>query len=712
MMQEQFKVDFDSDSGIATIWMQMNGRANKINPAFGAGFKPAFEAALKHDGLQGIIIASSHKDFCVGADIDFVYETRDPEKLSETIAGFHQNLRRIETCGKPVVAAITGSALGGGYELALACHHRIALDKPSVQIGLPEVNLGLIPGGGGTQRLPRLIGLQPALEVIAQGQIVRANKAVSKGLVNDLAKTNEDVFEKAAHWIKSGPKPKQPWDESTFQFPGGVQPDSAMGRQLFAGGAAMLVKKTNGAFRAPEAAVQAVYEGSHLDFDSALKIEARYFITCVISDQSKDMIRTFWFHKNTVERQSELPTIEDARIKTVGILGAGMMGAGLAFICARRGYQVILKDIGQEALQRGLSHVKTQVETRMRYLSADEKDALLGQISGTLSVDDLSECDLIIEAVFENIDLKHRVIKETEAVIKDDAIFASNTSALPIADLAKASVRPDRFIGLHFFSPVEQMPLLEVIQSKQTSEETLARALDFGRQIKKTSIVVNDGYGFYTTRLFSAYVMEAAQLVAQGYPPILIERAAAAAGMVVPPLKVFDEVTLSLAAHGFEMREHYDGKPLNEPGVRLVRALVDLGRCGKSSGQGFYEYEGKKRVLWPGLADLTESQITETDPHVLLKTCQDRLMLSQALEAIRCLDEGILRSTADGEIGAIFGVGFAPNTGGPFAWCDRRGLGSVVESLDGLAHQYGERYQVPDRLRQMAQNGEQFFPRV
>ncbi|MEE2757752.1 MAG: 3-hydroxyacyl-CoA dehydrogenase NAD-binding domain-containing protein [Myxococcota bacterium] len=711
-MQEQFKVEFDSKLGIATIWMQMDGRANKINPAFGEGFQPAFETALKYEDLKGIIIASAHKDFCVGADIDYVYEARDPKQLATTIAVFHANLRRIETCGKPVVAALTGSALGGGYELALACHHRIAVDTPSVQIGLPEVNLGLIPGGGGTQRLPRLIGLQPALEVIAQGQVLRAKKALSKGLIDELANTQADVFEMATAWIQNRPKTKQPWDESTFLFPGGVQPDSAMGRQLFAGGAAMLVKKTKGAFRAPEAAVQAIYEGCHLDFDSALKIEARYFTTCVVSDQSKDMIRTFWFHKNAVERQADLPKISEARIETVGILGAGMMGAGLAFICARRGYKVILKDINQDALDCGLTHCRTQVDKRLRFLSTDEKAAVLAKISGTLAVEDLSECDLIIEAVFENIDLKHRVIRETEAVIKNDAIFASNTSALPIADLAKASARPDKFIGLHFFSPVEQMPLLEVIQANHTSEETLARALSFGRRIKKTSIVVNDGYGFYTTRLFSAYVMEAAQLVAQGYPPVLIERAASAAGMVVPPLKVFDEVTLSLAAHGFDMREKYDGKPLDEPGVRLVRALVNLERNGKSSGRGFYQYDGKKRTLWPGLADLAEAQVTESDPHILMKKCQDRLMLTQVLEAIRCLDEGILRSTADGEIGAIFGVGFAPNTGGPFAWCDRKGLPFVVSALDALTHEHGSRYQVPERLRQMADAGEQFFPRV
>ncbi|MGC6417375.1 MAG: 3-hydroxyacyl-CoA dehydrogenase NAD-binding domain-containing protein [Bradymonadia bacterium] len=711
-MDNQFTVEFDASTGIATIWMKMAGRANKINPAFGDGFKPAFEEALAQPELKGIIVASRHRDFCVGADIDFVYQTRDAEALSEHLTQFHDNLRRIETCGKPVVAALTGSALGGGYELALACHHRIALNSPTVQVGLPEVNLGLIPGGGGTQRLPRVIGLQPALEVIAQGQILRAQKAKAKGLIDALAETPEALIAEATAWINANPRAQQPWDQSRFKFPGGVQPDSDMGRQLFAGGAAMLVKKTHGAFKAPEAAVQAVYEGSLLEFDTSLKVEARYFIGCVISDQSKDMIRTFWYHKNAVERQADLPKTDDQNIGTVGILGAGMMGAGLAFVCARRGYKVILRDIDETSLERGLAHCRQQVDKRLKHLNADEKSEVFNQIKGTLSVDDLSECDLVIEAVFENIELKHRVIKEVEAVLKTDAIFASNTSALPIGDLAVASSRPENFIGLHFFSPVEQMPLLEVIQAETTSTDTLARALAFGRQIKKTSIVVNDGYGFYTTRLFSAYVMEAAQLVAQGYPPILVERAASAAGMVVPPLKVFDEVSLSLAAHGFEMREQYDGKALDEPGVRLVRKLVELGREGKSAGAGFYTYDGRKRQLWPELASHCEQTPEETDPHELFETCRERLMLSQVAEAVRCLDEGILRSTADGEVGAIFGVGFAPNTGGPFAWCDRRGASAVVDALEQLAKRFGDRYAPPANLIEMAQTGQRFFDSV
>jgi 3-hydroxyacyl-CoA dehydrogenase/enoyl-CoA hydratase/3-hydroxybutyryl-CoA epimerase len=346
--------------------------------------------------------------------------------------------------------------------------------------------------------------------VIAQGQILRASKAKSKGLVNELAPDADAVHAQAKAWIAANGNAKQPWDKSGFRFPGGVEPNSDMGRQLFVGGAAMLLKKTHGAFKAPEAAIQAVYEGCNLGFDAGVQIEARYFTTCVVSDQSKDMIRTFWYHKNSVEKQADLPKIEDTRIKTVGILGAGMMGAGLAFICARRGYHVVLKDIDQTALEKGLAHCKTQIDKKLRFLTPDAKGEILNRIQGSLQVNDLKPCDLIIEAVFENIDLKHRVIKETEAVIGEDTIFASNTSALPIGDLVTASIRPDKFIGLHFFSPVEQMPLLEVIQPESTSNETLARVLAFGRDIKKISIVVNDGYGFYTTRFFSVYVMEAA----------------------------------------------------------------------------------------------------------------------------------------------------------------------------------------------------------
>lgn len=704
-----FRVDFDAESGIATLWMQMQGRVNKVNPAFGAGFEPALEEALALDGLEGIIVASGHKDFCVGADLEFVYQTRDAAGFIEQVAALHRVLRRLETCGKPVVAALTGSALGGGYEIALACHHRIALDDPRVQLGLPEVSLGVIPGGGGTQRLPRMVGVQAALEMMAQGQIVRPDKALSKGFVDATAPDTEALMQMARDWIAANPEAQQPWDAPKFRYPGG-HPHGAQGAQVFFGGAAMLQKKTAGVFEAPKAVVEVVYEGTMLDFESALMVEARAFTALVVGDQAKDMIRTFWFHKNAVEKQADLPQIADARIGRIGILGAGMMGAGIAVVSARRGYEVVLRDIKQEALDAAIAHVDKEIG-KLRHLDADGKGEVRSRISATLEVAELKGCDLIIEAVFENIELKHRVTREVEALLGEDAIFASNTSALPITDLAEASVRPENFVGLHFFSPVEKMPLLEIIAGEKTSDETLARALNYARAIKKTAIVVGDGYGFFTSRFFSAYIVEGAQLVAEGYPAILVERAAKAQGMVVPPLKVFDEVTLSLAAHASEMAKRYVDTPESD-GMRLVEKLVELGRTGKAAGAGFYDYSSQPRRLWSGLGELATGTVEVEDVHATVAELGERLMLVQALEAARCMENGVLRHARDAEIGAIFGVGFAPNTGGPLAWMDRMGIGNVLAALDALAETHGPRYAPPQILRDMAAKGETWFEPV
>lgn len=707
-----FRVQWDEKREIATVWMEMPGGVNKINPEFGSGFEAALTNIESEPTLKGIIITSGHRDFCVGADIDFVYQTRDVAQLYTDLKALHGNLRRLELCGKPVVAAINGNAIGGGYEVALACHYRISLDQGPMKIGLPEVKFGLLPGGGGCQRLSRLIGIQGALEILAQGQMLRPPKALKKGLVDEIAASQDEMLSTAAAWIHANPRAKQPWDQRGFLYPGGVQPDSEAGRQLFAGGAAMLLKKTAGVYAAPEAVIQAVYEGSHVDFDTALVIEARYFSSLVVSDQCKDMIRTFWYHKNQVDKQADLPKTDDDAIQKVAILGAGMMGAGLAFICAKAGYEVVLKDIRQEALDAGMQHCKSAAQKHLKYLSTDERAVVLDRITGSLDLGSLKGTDLVIEAVVENIGVKHSVIREVEGLMAPQGIFASNTSALPIGDLAEASVRRERFIGLHFFSPVEQMPLLEVITTGDTSSDTLARCLQFAKRINKTSIVVNDGYGFFTTRMFSSYVMEAAQLVAEGFSPLLVERAARRAGMVVPPLKVFDEVTLSLAEHGFQMREAYTGTTLDHDGVRLVRNLVAAGRLGKTVGAGFYDYDSKPRRLWGGLAELASGPRTTLLGTEQLDEAERRLMVVQAVEAARCLEENILRSTADGDIGAIFGLGFAPNTGGPFAWLDRFGLSETVALLDRLTESHGPRYAAPDSLRRMAENHERFYPYV
>ncbi len=694
-------------TGIGTLWLQGATGVNKIDHAFGRALIDQVAALAEVQGLTGVIVATAYRDWCVGADLEFLYGARDPAHLLEGVLALTRSYRALETIGVPVVAALTGSALGGGFELALACHHRVGLDDSRVKLGLPEVSLGVIPGAGGTQRLPRLIGFQAALELIGQGRVLPAPAAKAKGLIDDLQPTPEAVLEAARAWILAHPGHRAPWDRQGFTWPAPA-PDSDDARNLFMAGSAMLYKKTAGAYPAAEAAFTAAQEGARLAFDRALELEARLFVKLATSDGAKDMIRTFFFHKNAADKLEGLPRGDGADFSRIAVLGAGMMGAGLAWICARAGYDVVLKDIGQPALDRGMAHIGKQATKLARHKPQAEVDAILARVRPSLDLQDLRGVDLVIEAVFEDIGLKHRVIREVEPLLAPDAVFASNTSALPITDLAKASVAPGRFVGLHFFSPVEVMPLLEVIEGAGTSAETLARCLAFGRRIRKTPIVVGDGFGFYTTRVFAAYILEGAQLVAEGHEPALIEWAARVAGMAVPPLQVFDEITLVLGKHVVAGAKPYLGDQLDIPGADLVVRMVDeLDRTGRAHGAGFYDYaDGRRRGLWPGLADLAGGPPTETGVDLLAF----RLLAIQAAEVARALDEGILKRHRDAELGAVLGLGFSPPSGGPLAWMDRQGLPALVARLDALAEACGARYTPAPILRRMAARGERFFP--
>jgi 3-hydroxyacyl-CoA dehydrogenase/enoyl-CoA hydratase/3-hydroxybutyryl-CoA epimerase len=688
-----------NDEGIVTLTLAMP-KVNKINAGFAEMLSRGLDEALATPGRVGIVLASGHRDFCVGADLDMIYALRDPAQVRAATAGLNALFRRLETCGVPVVALITGSALGGGCEVALACHHRVA--TADAQIGLPEVNLGVIPGGGGTQRLPRLIGIQAALEIIAQAQILRADRARKVGLVDAVVADKDAAYAAARAWIVANPGAKQPWDKGA-KIPG-AQPGSEEARNLLLVASAMLEKKTAGVYPAAELAVRAVAEGLAVTFDAGVTIESRHFAKLVVSDQAKDMIRTFWYHKNAVERQEGLPRAAAHGVRKVAILGAGMMGGGLGFVCAQRGFTVVLRDIRQAALDAARAHCEQQA-AGMKHLSAEDRAALLGRITYSLELQDVAGSDLVIEAVVEDLGVKAKVTAEVEPLLAPGAIFASNTSAIPITLLAKASANPANFIGMHFFSPVEKMPLLEIIVGEGTSEETLARTLAFGNAIKKTSIVVNDGYGFYTTRLFASYILEGCQLVAEGHDPVLVEWAGRTTGMVVPPLKEFDEVTLTLGLHAFTSRGAITGQPLEMAGVDLVRRMVhEFGRTGKAGGKGFYDYEGERRI-WPGLRDLAMGTPEKTGVAYLAR----RLMLVQAAEVARALDEGIVRRWRDAEVGAIFGVGFAPNTGGPLAWMDRQGIPALVEELRAMAALHGPRYAPAPLLVRRAERGERFF---
>jgi 3-hydroxyacyl-CoA dehydrogenase/enoyl-CoA hydratase/3-hydroxybutyryl-CoA epimerase len=693
-------ISLSTDDGIVTLTMTLPGRVNMVGADFGAAFPPALDQALATEGLRGIILASGHKDFCVGADIDMLFAERDPKVIAAAVQQLNAVYRKLETSGVPVVAALTGSALGGGYELALACHHRIALDSPRLQFGLPEVMLGVIPGAGGTQRLPYLLGIQAALEHIGGASPVRAAKAKKLGMVDALAPNRDALMAAARAWIDENPKPVQPWDQKKWSWPGGTRPNTPQAMQLLVGASAFLYKKTAGAFPAAEAALKAIADGTRLPFDRGIEVESRLFTQLAVSDGAKDMIRTLWYHRTAAEKRGA--GLEHG-IRKVTVLGAGMMGAGLAFVSAKAGFEVVLKDIHADALEKAQAHLQKQAK-KLRHLSDDQRGELLARITLTLDEEPIRGTDLLIEAVVENPKVKHAVTRALEPLLAENGIWASNTSAIPITLLAEPSKAPENFIGLHFFSPVEKMPLLEVVLHDGCSEETLNRCLAFGRAIKKTNIVVNDGYGFFTSRLFAAYLMEGVELLAEGHDPVVIEHAARTAGMVMPPLKVFDEVTLTLGLHVFESRKQVTGVEVDTPGLRLVRTLVEQGRGGKSTGEGFYDWSTRR--VWPGLRELTPEPPEVTG----LEHVRRRLMLAQAAEVGRVLDDGIIRDNLDVEVGAIMGLGFAPNTGGPLAWIDRQGLPALVQEMRDMSSTYGDRYAPSGVLVDMAERNARFWP--
>lgn len=693
------------NEGIATLTMKMPGRANVIGEPLIRALLGAVEELENTEGLRGVLVTSGHRDFCAGADLAWLYGERDAAVVYQGSMLLNSAFRRLEGLGVPVVACIEGAALGGGYEIALACSHRIALDSPRIQVGLPEVSLGVIPGAGGTQRLPYLVGIQAALEHIGAGQPLRAPKAAQKGFLDALAPDHDSLIAAAMAFIEAHPKHAQPWDQKRWSFPGGVRPGTPMARNVFIGAAGFLQKKTAGAFPAAETALQVIHEGLGLSFDRALEVEARAFANLATSDQAKDMIRTFFFHRTAVLKHEGLPQAVPHGFEKVSVLGAGMMGAGLAFICAKAGFAVVLKDVSADQLERAQAHIHKQAG-RLRHLDEAARAAITERVTLTLEDEPIRGSDLIIEAVPEVLSIKHAELKRLEPLLAEDGVWASNTSAIPIGMLNEHSRDKSRFIGLHYFSPVEKMPLLEIITTSETSERTLARCLAFGDALKKVSIVVNDGYGFFTSRFFASYLIEGAQLVVEGHDPVLVEYAARAAGMVMPPLKVFDEVTLSLGAKAFTSRELVTGEKLDLPAIDLVLKLVEQGRNGKIVGRGFYDWD--TRTIWPGLSELTAEAPAETG----LEVIQERLMLAQLAELGRAFDEGILAgptAARDADIGAIFGLGFAPNTGGPCAYADRYGLPELVARLSELAAEHGDRFRPAAKFVAMAEAGERFY---
>ena len=679
------------DEGIVTLTMDMSGSANVMNAEYHRDMGEAVaRLEASRDDITGVVLTSAKKTFFAGGDLNLLI-TITPENATEALGFLEEikgQLRRLELLGKPVVAAINGSALGGGLEIALACHHRVVLDDDKIKLGLPEATLGLLPGGGGVTRMVRLLGVQAALPLLMEGKQLRPARALQAGIVHELAATREELIAKARAWIKENPAPQQPWDQ-----PGHTVPDVRVGDPnlygLLAAAPAVLRKKTHGVYPAPEKVLAAAVEGALVDFDTALRIEARYFVELAAGQVSKNMINTLWFQLNEITAGRSRPSgVERSKVSKVGVLGAGMMGAGIAEVSAKAGIEVVLKDVTLEAARRGAGDAPGITPT--------DSDA------------DLAGCDLVIEAVFENRELKNKVLPDAEAAALPDAVIASNTSTLPITGLASAVTDPSRFIGLHFFSPVPKMRLVEIIRGEKTSDETLARAFDYVLQIGKTPIVVNDSRGFYTSRTFGTYVTEAVSMVAEGVAPALIENVARRAGMAVGPLAVSDEVTLTLQLKIRDQTLADDptaaGALGDHPAFRVLEELVAEGRTGKSGGAGFYEYpEGGKKFLWPGL-----SRYARADAGVTEQDVEDRLLFIQSLETVRCLDEGVLASVGDANVGSVFGFGFAPWSGGTVQFVNSYGLTEFVQRADYLADTYGERFRPPASLRDRATHNERF----
>ena len=708
-------IDYSVDGdGVASIVWNMTDRSmNVMNQASVAAFGEAVHKAIADKAVKGVIVTSAKSDFVAGGDlVSMLEESKDAARALQNSFKLQKLFRDIEKAGKPFVAAMNGTALGGGYEICLACHRRIVADNPKTLIGLPEATIGLLPGAGGTQRLPRLIGVSKALPMILEGKKVDPKTALGLGMVEEVV-APADLLKRAKDWILGDGQTGhvKPWDQKGFRVPEAA--NTPRGAQVFTAGNGMLRAKTMGNYPNAQYIMSCVYEGMLVDIDTGLKIESRYFVACTQSKEARNMIRSLFFSigeaNKLANRPKNVPTQTYAK---VGILGAGMMGAGIAWACSSVGIQTVLLDSTQESADKGKAYSAALLDKRIKAKKASEadKDRQLGLIKATTSYDDLKSCDLIIEAVFEDRAIKADVTKKAEAQIAPTAIFASNTSTLPISGLAEASSRPANFIGLHFFSPVDKMPLVEIIRGKQTSDETLARAMDFVKKIRKTPIVVNDSRGFYTSRVFATYVTEGLTMLAEGVAPALIENAGKMAGMPVGPLALADEVSMELMHRVRQQTKKDLGDAYKSDGSEpVLQAMVEkLGRIGKKAGKGFYEYpaDGRKK-LWAELGKHFPVKPEAEQP--ALADVIKRLIYIQSVETARCLEEKVVIDVRDADVGSIMGWGFPPFRGGTVSNIDTVGLQPFVAECDKLAQKHGTRFTPPRLLRDMAAGGKAFY---
>ncbi|MDA9207256.1 3-hydroxyacyl-CoA dehydrogenase NAD-binding domain-containing protein [Octadecabacter sp.] len=717
-----FTMKTDAD-GVAIITWDVQGKSMNVLSLEGWDeLDGCVNTALADDAVKGIIITSGKDTFAGGMDLNIIAKMKasagdNPAKgLMDGLMKSHGILRNIERAGmdpktnkggKPIAAALPGTALGIGLEIPLACHRIFAADNPKAKIGLPEIQVGIFPGMGGTTRLVRKMGAMAASPLLLEGKMNDPKKSKAAGVVDEVV---ADPVAAAKEWVLSEPKIVKPWDEKGYKMPGG-EPFHPAGFMTFVGASAMVNAKTQGVYPAAKAMLSAIYEGAMVPFDTALKIEARWFTNVLLNPSSEAMIRSLFINKEALEKGANRPDVADQKVKKVGVLGAGMMGAGISLVSALAGIEVVLIDREQDAADKGKSYTTAYMDKGIARKKATEekKEAVLGLINATTDLEALKDCDLIVEAVFEDVGVKAEMTKKVEAIIGDDAIFATNTSTLPITELAKASVRPDQFIGIHFFSPVDKMLLVEIIRGKETGDVAVAKSLDFVRQIRKTPIVVNDERFFYANRCILPYVNEGVRMVQEGVAPALVENAAKLVGMPLGPLQLTDETSIDLGVKIAKATKAAMGDAYDDSADELIFWMADEGRLGRKANAGFYDYDekGKRQLLWSGLGERYDVSTDQPD----LTEVQHRLLFSQVLEAVRALEEGVLMDIREGDVGAILGWGFAPWSGGPFSWLDILGAPYVAERCDELTEKFGERFACPALLREMAEKGQTFYGR-
>ena len=699
----RYKKDIDN---IVTLTLDMEGRnINIINHKIGAQFTPVMEHLKKEKAkgnLRGIIITSAKKNFLAGGDLDYLHQETDAKAIFEFSQNMQKFFRELESPGVPVVAAINGSALGSGFELALACHYRVAIDDPKIRLGHPEVTLGIMPGGGGVIRMLWTLGVEKAYHVLADGKRFLPKVALEAGIVDVLAKDEKEMLSIAKQWLLENQEGRRIWDTANGKIPGGRAKNNELGQRISLL-TAQLMRDTENNYPAPAAILNTLTEGSLVDFDTACRIESRYYTELVKSREAKNMIKAFWYDFNAIKEGSSRPKgYGKFRVKKVGIIGAGLMGSSVAFICLMNRMEVVLKDISKAVAEKGknLCEQKLKEMVDKGKLTSSQVSKILRKIMTTDNAAHFKDCDIVIEAVFENQNVKANVTREAEMHLDEYSIFATNTISIPITKLATASARPENFVGLHFFAPADKVPLVEVVRGKKTSDESIAKAFDFIKAIRKTPIVVKDNWGFFAARVQNTFILEGITLLQEGYAPAMIENLSVQAGMPKGALSLADDLSLNIVLqYENQAAEIYGSKYIRHPAVDvLLKMIKDFNRQGKKMRAGFYEYQNDSRQLWKELDDHFPSHSKSIAKEEII----DRLLFVQVIEAFWCLQEGIIKTEEEGNLGSIFGWGFPAFKGGVYQFVTDYGVEAFIKKCEMYEEKLGPRFQVPKRLREMS----------